>query len=244
MTTLKDQILRHQLLLMRLIRTQASRTKSYLKKAESIMLTAVKTKNYNNLFIKLQQALQYMPQQAVQLINELAVYEAKFTASKIKKVKPDVVKLTEQQVDTAVKNIKIKTSTTSTPLLIPVVYTQFVKAKTQQYTQLAADIQTQDMDEEEAVQLIKERTNGLFSTQNLALAGLAIMSTSNNIRAQVAKENLMQVNWVLKLELNNCPDCEDMADGSPYNFEDVDGMIQMHVNCGCALVPVFDALDE
>ena len=226
-----------------MVRTQARTTKAYLKKAEDIMLTAIKTNNFNNLQFKLEKELQLMPQQALVLVESLANYEAQFTANKIKKVKPDVVKLSEQQITEAVKEIKIKTSTSSPPIQIKDTYKKFVDIKIKQYVRMAVDIDSQDMDEEDAIALVSDRTNGLFSTQNLVLAGLSILGTANSIRNDVVDANDMQVEWVLDLELNNCSYCQDMADDSPYDPSDVDGLIPAHSNCGCTLVPIFDALE-
>lgn len=231
---------------MRLIRTQAKDTAVFLKKAENIMLTAIRTNNFNNLQLKLEQELKLMPAQALQIVRQLAEYEAQFTEKKLKQYAPkrDIVKLTEQQVGQVVQDITVKTSVTAAPLTIPAAYTKFVAAKTEQYVQIALDIQTEDMDEDEAEDLVKERTKGLFSTQNLALAGLVILGTANSMRNEVVRANLLEVEWVLDLELNNCPDCQDMADGGPYAPEDVDGLIPLHVNCGCSLVPILGDLDD
>lgn len=225
---------------MRLVRSQAKVTKAYLKKANDILIKAIRTGNFVGLQTQLEKELRLLPQQAMQLVISVAEYEAQFTYKKLKKVKNNAVELSTTRAVTIVEDVKIKASIDRTPLSIRQTYTTFVENKVQQYVQLARDIETQDLDEDEAEQLVNEKTNGLFTAQNLALAGLAILGTANMIRNEVADINYLNVDWSLDLELNNCPYCEEMADGGPYDPAEVDGLIPAHANCGCTLVPIFD----
>lgn len=228
------------------MKTQANKTKKSLDEAAKIVLQTVKG-NRNPAFLQLRLAEAFKPisDDSMKIVSDLAHYEAKYTADKLKKYSNnDVNSLTKAQVDGIIPEIKVKTSTTSTPLTIKDTYKKFADIKIKQYSQLLSDIDVEDLGEEDAIQQVKEKTNGLFSTQNLALATLAILGTANSIRNQVAKENNMLVEWTLDLELNNCSYCEDMAAGGPYKPEDVESEIPVHVNCGCSLVPVEDPDNE
>lgn len=229
--------------MMRLIRTQAKATRDSLIKAQNILLEAIKKNDYRELQNKLQQELNVLPVQAMQIVKDLAVYENKFTTKQLDKHSPvPVVRIPDELIAKSVDTIKISTTINKPSQTIPDTYRTFVATKSQQYVQIVQDAQLQDMDEDSLSASVREKTSGLFSTQNLALATLAIVGTANYVRNQVANENLLQVDWVLDLELNNCSYCEDMADNGPYNPTDVDGLIPAHANCGCTLIPILDSL--
>lgn len=244
-TTLKDELLRHQLLLMRMIGTQAKATKRYLNKAKDIILEAIRTKNFNNLQEVLEVQLQLIPAQALVLVKELARYEAEYSYKKIKKnapkaIKSEIKKLDNSRINEVVQSTLINTSIEAPKRTIIGSYQNFAVSKARQYMQIVADARTQYWNDDEFEDEIEERTDGLFTTQNLALAGLAVVGIANSIRNETASDNGLQVEWSLDLELNNCPYCEDMAAGSPYDPEEVQDEIPAHANCGCTLIPIFN----
>lgn len=196
-----------------------------------------------NLQARLEKELNLIPAQALVLVNELARYEAEYTYKKIvkntpKALKENVKKLDESRIELIVNSTLINTSIQAPKRTIGTAYRQFAENKARQYMQIVNDSQVVGWDDKETERRIKDRTSGLFTTQNLALAGLAILASASSIRSEVAKENLMMVDWVLDLELNNCPYCEDMANGGPYEPDEVLDQIPLHANCGCALVPI------
>ena len=230
-----------------MVGTQAKATKEYLEKAKNIILEAIRTNNFTYLQRRLEIALQLLPEQALVLVNELARYEAEYTYKKIVKAVPkeqkkDIRKLSDTQIEQVVNTTLLNTTIEGAKRSIRGAYSSFADIKIRQYTQIVSDAQIEQWDDEELEEKIEERTNGLFTTQNLALAGLSLLSTVGNIRNEIANENLMQVEWVLDLELNNCDYCTDMANDGPYDPADVEGEIPAHANCGCTLIPIFDAL--
>lgn len=230
---------------MRLVRTQANTTKKYLQRGQDIVLEAIKTKNFKDLQYKLEKELSLIPAYAMQIVNELAIYENQFTTKKLEKYSTTPIKkLSVEQVKEATPDIKISTTIGKPAQTILNTYKSFADTKAKQYVQIVDDAQVEGLDDSELEDIVAERTDGLFTTQNMALAALAIVGTSNSIRNDLADENLLEVDWVLDLELNNCPYCQDMADGGPYNPLDVDGLIPAHANCGCTLIPILDALDN
>jgi len=243
--SLRNQILRHQLLLTRLIKTQAKKTKAVIDKAHKIVIKAVRNRNPAFLQLRLQQELDKLPKTAMEMVSDLAHYESKYTADKLSQYSNNSVKyLTKDDINGIIPEIKVKATAQATPLTISNTYKKFAEIKAAQYAQLVSDLDIQDVDEEDALQQIQEKTDGLFSTQNLALASLVILGTANFMRNQVSDINNLQVDWVLDLELDNCADCQAMADDGPYDPEEVDSMIPMHYRCGCSLVPIIDDQDE
>lgn len=233
---------------MRLVSTQAKVINPILDKAVQIIVNAIKTRNFAFLQMRLEKELGVIPYVAMRMVEELALYEAQFTTRQLVKHKVrnrnNIVKLSEAKVTEIVPQIKIKTSTQSTPKTITETYKSFAQTKATQYTRIVSDAQVLGWDDEETVQAVQEKTDGLFSAQNLVLAGLVMMGTANYIRNEVSSENELLVDWTLDLELNNCEYCMYMADNSPYNPSEVEGEIPVHGRCGCTLVPVEDSTDE
>jgi len=227
-----------------MVGTQAKATKKYLEKAKDTILKAIKRKDYLNLQFKLQKDLDLIPEAALKLVEELAQYEAEYTYKKIKKYEPNAEALSEQQVSQIAREVLINTSIDAPKRNIENAYKQFASSKARQYTQIVNDAQLEDWDDEELQDELEDRTNGLFTRQNLALAGLALLSVASEVRSNVANESGLQVEWVLDLELNNCPYCEDMADGGPYDLEEVSDEVPAHSNCGCTLIPILGDGDD
>lgn len=222
-----------------MVGTQAKATKKYLDKAKDTILKAIKRKDFLNLQFKLQRDLNLIPEAALKLVQELAQYEAEYTYKKIKKYDASNAEaLSEQQVNQIARDVLINTSIDAPKRNIENAYRQFATSKARQYTQIVNDAQLEEWDDEELQDEIEDRTNGLFTTQNFALAGLALLSVASEVRSTVANESGMQVEWVLDLELNNCPYCEDMANGGPYDLEEVSDEVPAHSNCGCTLIPI------
>ena len=82
---MRDEILRHQLLLTRLVRTQAKTSQQYIKKAEKIIIKALENQEFTGLADKVMAALGPLPRESMRLAQELAQYEAEFTSKLIKK---------------------------------------------------------------------------------------------------------------------------------------------------------------
>lgn len=234
---LRNNVLRHQLLLMRLVRTQAKATGKYLAQAESLVIKAIKTGKYKSLYVDLIEVLGKMPDEALKLIKDLALYEAEWMARHLNTSRKPV-KLPDHTVLETVKKAKVSTSIKKKPETIVATYKIFAERKSKQLVQIVKDAQVLKEEPEQTETKVKDTVGGLFTAQNLALAGLAVLGIANTVRAQVAEENKLLVDWVLDLELNNCPYCEEQADNSPYEPQDVEGLIPAHANCGCILVPV------
>ncbi len=216
---------------MRLVRTQARETKKILKKAEALILKAVETRNYFNLQINLEKILGAMPGAAQKLVLELAKYEAQFTA-KLLKVKPvPALKLK----DTA-ETVKVAVSLNREPDTIVNTYKKFAVAVTTRSLQNVFDKQIIMTPEPEVVQSIKEQYNGMFTTQNLALAGVAVIGMANAARGLVATENDYQLEWSAILDESTCDDCE-AEDGNIYDSWD-ENEIPAHANCRCTWIVI------
>jgi len=213
---------------MRLVRTQARLTINQLKDVEKIILEAVRTNDFRYLNFYVSSKLK-MSNESKELLRELSAYEAEFTTKRIKKYYPykdtGVVKIEGDAEDFLISTTLNKPSAT-----IEDVYNAFALSATNVYTQV--------LEEDDVEEAVQQKTAGLLSVQAMALAGLAVLGTANMTRNEVASQLNMQVDWVLDLELNNCPDCEDYADNSPYDPDEVDGLIPLHANCGCTLVPI------
>lgn len=234
---MRDQILRHQLLLMRLVRTQARKTRAALKKAESIVLEAIKNNDYGNLRIKLTQTLGAIPAQAMVLISDLAIYEAEFNQKILKKELGIDVSVSPDAVINKLYTTPVATTVGGEKNTIRLTYQKFTDKKTLEILRTVSEARTLGKDSEFIQEKISSLTDGLFTAQNLALATIAISMTSNIIRSYVAGLAGLLVEWSVDLELNNCEYCLS-KDGEIFEASEVEGEIPVHARCGCTLIPV------
>lgn len=230
--SLRDDLIRHQILLMRLVKTQAKVTKKFLQNAELIVLKAVENKDYKLLSKNLVENFKLMPTKALGLLTQLAAYEAEFVQKKIKKYKKEVTEVAQEVLVTTLLNSKFKVSLDRKPDTLINHYKTFAATKIQQYKQIVRDSIALDLDEDETEEKVTEKTTGLFSTQNLALAGIAVIGTANLIRAVVARENNYYVRWDAILDERVCGYCEEQ-DGKVFSSTESLDEIPAHTNCRC-----------
>ena len=227
-----------------MIKTQAKDTKALLTKASNLAIKAKKDGKIRGVESRIKDVLNGIPAIAAEGIQSLAKYENEYSSKKLTKYLPTAVDSINKLFLTDTENkVMVSTGLNTPPRTLNSLYKGFAAAKTKQYMQIIRDSEVQKLDNEEFESIIEERTDGMFSFQNLALAGLAIVGTANTIRNEISNSNDLQVDWVLDLELNNCSYCEDMANSGPYNPEDVDGEIPAHANCGCTLIPLLPDAD-
>lgn len=232
---LRNELLRHQLLLMKLIRSQAKIGTTFLKRAEKILLRATETGKYDRLRVDLIALVGELPRDALKALYELATYETRFTARVVKKYLPQAIKVpTDVQVIRKVDTKKVSVSLRTMPQTIEQSYQLFAGAKVNQYLQAVRDSQTMGESPELQQARIKNLTSGLFSVQNLALAGVAVVATANMSRALVATENKLQLEWSAMLDEATCDYCDEM-DGSIHE-SDFDNEIPAHSNCRCTWI--------
>lgn len=199
------------------------------------MIEALKSGDIEGVDTIVEGILTELTDQVAPILNDLAAYENEFSIKMLKRFtdKEDVV---GTETGNRMDDVQLSTTLNTDPITINDAYNTYATMKAEQYQKMLDEFELDD--EEDTITAIKEKTDGQFSYQLAILAGLSITAMANTIRAEVADNNNMLVDWVLDLELNNCPDCEDYADGGPYTADQVDGLIPLHANCGCTLVPV------
>lgn len=234
---MRDEILRHQLLLTRLVRTQAKTSQQYIKKAEKIIIKALENQEFTGLADKVMAALGPLPRESMRLAQELAQYEAEFTSKLIKKNIGKEVEYSNKSLAQHIRNTKVAVALNKPKHTLEETYTVFRDTKARQLLRLVSD--SRIMKEEVGVTLSKlsNLVSGLYATQGISLATVAVTGSANIARSFIAKRAKMLVQWSIDLELNNCPDCEE-RDGEIYEPGEVDGDIPMHARCGCTLIPV------
>jgi hypothetical protein len=155
--SLNDEILRHQILLMRLVNTQAKNTKKYLKEAEKLILKAAHSGNFKSLSNDLKNTLDKMPKEALKIVKELAVYENTFTSKRIKKYKGRGKQLSKSRIDNTIENLKVSVSVPRPSQTIEDTYKSFTQAKTKQYVQAVRDWKVK----EEPIDVLESRVSDL-----------------------------------------------------------------------------------
>ena len=161
--------------------TQAKATKKHLVNAKNIILEAITT-NHFNIADRLKQELNKIPLAAMKLIHEIAIYEAEYSYKQMKSL-PNIEPLNLIEIQNTVDNLLVKTSLNNSKKLLENVYREFAHNKKKQYMQMIKDAQISDITK--LKDNIVERTKGLFNTQNISLAKLAVVSTANSIRNRI-----------------------------------------------------------
>lgn len=229
---LNDDILKHQLLLMRLVKTQAKTTLKIIKQAEAIILKAIRNKKYFLLRERLNKIFEKLPKEALKLLLSLGIYERDFIVKKIRFYRNSARTVNNKEVKEKILQTPVSVALRRPPLTIEDTYKQFAEAKTKQYTQAIVDSVLLNEDQEVLETKIKDLTKGLFTVQNEALAGVAVIGVANMIRAIVADENDMLVVWTAILDDHVCEFCESM-DGSIFRESEIEQEIPAHSRCRC-----------
>lgn len=222
---------------MRLVRTQAKDTKKILLKAEAEIIKAIRTKNYIGLELRLEAILGLLPGKALELVRSLANYERQFTVRTLKKwTKSKVTQVSETRASDIVSEVKIATTLNRTPQTIENTYKQFTKSVIAKQLQVVRDTQVLGKDAVEAKSQVEAMTSGLFTYQNLALAGLAVIGVANAVRGEVAQTNGYSLEWSAILDGRTCSYCGEQ-DGTIYGSW-YENEIPAHANCRCTWIVV------
>lgn len=231
--SLRDEIMRHQLLLMRLIKTQAKVTHAAIKEAEGLVLKHLKEGGRVKVLAdSLEDTLSKIPKKTGSILDELAAYEALFIYKKIKKyIDVNAKKASNEQIKKAVATKKVGVTLTQPKQTIDDMYNSFAKTKKTQLLRVLSDAKVLEEEPEITATKVSNLSNGLFKVQSLALAGIGIHGTASIVRSLVASLNNLGVIWTADFENSNvCPYCEEQ-DGEV--FEEETGDIPAHANCAC-----------
>ena len=221
---------------MRLVRTQARETKKLLNKAYAFVVEAIRTGNYYNLQQKLEVVLGAMPGTAMKLVNELAWYEANFTKQRLSRWNKDlkIKGVRKAEVISTAETVNVAVNIDRTTQNIPNTYNLYAAAVISRTLLTLSDKQITFATKEETTAAVKEKFQGMFAVQNLALAGVAVIGVANASRGLVAEENNMQLEWSAILDESTCDYCEDQ-DGQVFETIE-DSLIPAHANCRCTWI--------
>jgi len=224
---------------MRLIKTQANKTRHGLKEAERITKQAIDSGDYRGLRNKLTMVMGGIPVEALKLIEELALYEAGYSTKKLQQYSKGVKikKPTNKEIVELITVTPVSVSLNRKPATILDTYQLFVDAKVKQLVQIAKDVEVEGTDADVAQKKVSDTVNGLFTVQNLALAGVAIIAGANLARQRVASKNNRHVEWSAILDEATCPFCDEM-DGQVFDENDITDEIPAHANCRCTWIIV------
>lgn len=226
---------------MRLVKTQAGLTRDYLRQAEAITMEAIRNNSYVFLRQRLEELIGPMAEDAINQINDLALYETEYTVKKIRKYirgRRNLKIPVDSWVLENVKDLTVSTSVNRESDTIQSTYINFFETKVNQVMNTVNRFSDEDdVDLEDSV---SNMFGGLFNVQNLALAGVAVIGAVNAMRSGVVEyandtqpeEKTLYVKWVTMLDANVCPDCEEMEGQTFVAGEEPDD-IPLHANCRC-----------
>jgi len=218
---------------MRLVKTQAKVTRHYLSVAEKLVTDAIDSGNYTTLKEDLEGLLGPLEEDALTTINDLALYETSYTVKKIRKwipAKRGIRIPIDSWVLENVKDLQVSTSVNRKSDTITNTYTTFFDTKIRQLT--SAIDEDDGEDDDSLKESISSMVGGLFTVQNLALAGVAVIAVANMARSDVAEIADTYVQWVTMMDDNVCDDCEAM-EGQTFKAGEEPDDIPLHANCRC-----------
>lgn len=219
---------------MRLIRTQANKTLRGFRKAEALLIKAIDSGNYTPLRNQLIQLLGPIPLEALKLLQELSLYEADFTYRVMEKTSLNVPqKPTKASVLRAIETSPVSVSLDRPPMTIYNTYAAFVNKKIEEYLRIIRDSRITNALPEVTKKKIEDLTRGLITTQNLTLAGVAVIATANTTRQLVAEMNGKSVVWTAILDRRVCPFCRARHGEEYTSILTIPYRIPAHGNCRC-----------
>lgn len=244
--SLHDDLLKHQILVQRLIGTEVKSIQLFL---DALKRRAASVVNLGFSFAAVKMTLRgvmtNLPPVSMQNMQDIAIYESVFTSKLYSKYSNAKIKqLTSAEITAVLKNnnmsINFLTGGKKAPKKsLETAYKQYAQRKADDITQIIRDYTSLGRTAEETVNAINERVDGLLLTQAKALAQTAINFSVAITRTETLKNNYGRVLWVADLEVNeHCSECEGL-DGNVYNVDDIDEP-PLHWGCACHLEPLID----
>lgn len=230
MMSLKDDFIKHQILIQRLTPKFSNIIKKPLKKAIDI---AKKSTSVPELRNKLYTTLNPIIQDSVNAYNDLLNYEVKFTQKVLQKYSEEEIKLASIDAVEATKDFS--TSLNKAPATLKNTIKKFVDVKTNDIMQTWKDEDVQGKTQEEKGHSVRNIVLGLMAVQAVALTRTAINYTSSVAKSATLEENnIGKWQWIATLD-NTCEYCEDMH-GEIFEIGDEEP--PAHANCNCVPIPI------
>lgn len=236
--SLLDDLVKHKILVQRLTKGQAKILLAYVKKAQSLAIKNLETKNLDYLEKKLGDILRGGIDESVKALAAIAAYESLFIIKILKKYGLDAKR--SNKIRDKVGALKVPMVTGGDQHSIEKSYAMFSDKKANDFTRVISA--TSEKSNPERVTAIDLLVTGLITWQLTTLSRTTINAVTEEVHKDEYKSNgVYQVQWVALLDgINNvCPYCEDRNElifqiGDP-DIKD----FPPHANCKCDLIPVF-----
>lgn len=240
--SLESDLIKHQIFLDRLVLGLHKEYKKYLRKANRYINRNLKkvTTQLDVIFMtdELDRIFAEANNKIMKLIGEFVNQEVGFNIKVLKKHLRITLDTIQESIIT--EQIPIRTHFSKQSMELKQAFDTFALKKRNEYQQELA-LGVYNAEEKEELQArAKEKTEGLFSTQNLALMGLAVLAASAAARKQVVREEnqLSQkqiiFRWSSVLEANTCPYCEGLH--GQFFTSDTLPTYPAHARCQCSLI--------
>lgn len=229
--SLEDDLIRHQIFVERYGRHLAKLYKKYIQTATNKAIKSLRVQQniISDLQIKqdLLKTLQRGKKALLAELQKFVNYEQQFIA----KILKNSLNLSIEQQKLLAEDILIKTSLGGQTNKISNVYNTFNIKKIQQYSEVINN----GAEKEGRGERLQEMNEGLFNTQNLVLAGLAVGAAQHLVARKTVQQNpQIKIRWSSVLESTTCPVCADLH-GQVFTEEDLPSYPQ-HGRCQCSLI--------
>ena len=238
----RDDLLRHQVFLQRLIKAEVKAVRPILTAAELAAIVST-DKRYDAARVKevVKAILSEAGPFVIARMQAVAAYEAKFTYKKLKKLASKVSAPDLEKIPDRLDKTTLILGVGAAALTLAETFDLFAKTKAKQAAQAVRDAEAQKTPPEEAHRVLKSIFAGVVTYQMISLLDSSINKSANIGRAETYSKNkelVEMVAWTNDLDSNVCPYCEDL-DGEEMSVDEFDDLYPAHANCACFATPVF-----
>lgn len=231
---LKDDLLKHQILLQRMMPKHANIIKSALQKA---IVPASKNLGRNQLRRSLSALFAPALDNSIKAYKDLLAYDVKFTQKILNKY--SATEIAQANIGDATAKLltdaSFTTSLNKKSITLPSAFSQYFINKTDELVNVSSDADLQQKTPEEKNNAVRNIVLGLMFVQAVALTRTAINHTSTVAKSATIEENKIERwQWIATLD-NTCDFCEEQH---KQIFEYGDEEPPAHANCHCVVVPI------
>lgn len=243
MPSIQDKIIKHQIFLERFAGGVAKIIQNGIDEARNQVilqsLDNLALLNTSELKDNLTSLIKQYTNESLAKLQELAIYEAGFSAKVLRQELEEVVEATEEKVLAAFMNkaMPVGLNDNGTNRKVEPALNKFAEQTARQLVQPVRDAQVQGGDTVDVAQTIAALAAGLLAAQARALTRSATVHASNTSKEEVYKANpVEQVEWVSVLDSKTSNFCRN-HDGRVYKVGK-GPRPPAHYNCRSVTQPV------
>lgn len=247
--SLKSDLIRHQVFLQRLVKSEVNALVPTLVRARVIAQDMIdKGMTRRTIEQQIYEIMKLLNDLVITNMSEIVDYETRFTyklllkhldqgkIDELKKPEPKPIAKIKKEVAKAPVNLV----TNQEPMSIEKTIDTFAKKKSKQMALIITDAEVKKEEPSVTKALIAGFITGLVLVQTRSLVSTLINKASELAKEEVFQDNKSLVGnviWSTELDDAVCEDCEAL-EGTELSVEDFTDLCPLHSNCRCFATPV------